>query len=327
MRRAVLEGLRRVRVEAVAPVGDAGEDCLVRLEAAAVCNLDARVFAGQPTRLSLDQPPVLGHELCGRVVHAGTLGPPAGTRVAVIGSWFCRECDACRRGAPLECATFRIATGGFADELVVPASWCAWRLTPVAEDVPGHVAAYLDTVACAQRAVTVARVTAGDRVCVSGGGFMSAFIARLVQRIPGASIFVVTDGPRRRRTLEALGVACVDRADALGPDHGATVAIDLSASPSFTDYCEAHLAPGGRAVVMSARGDGAFPFRLVYERRVSLLHSFHSDLPDREAASRVLPEMAPVVDAMSRGWPFEEIGEALGCVAERVVARGHVSMT
>jgi len=155
---------RRVALEEFDDRRAGPEDCVIRVQTAAVCSLDARSFEGRATRLALGVPPVLGHEVFGHVVEPGAAAFGRGTPVAVINSSFCGACKDCARGQVLRCTAFAIAAGGYADELVVPAAWCKWRLVPVEPASDPVAACYLDSIACAVRALKIGVLAPGDRL-------------------------------------------------------------------------------------------------------------------------------------------------------------------
>ncbi len=98
----------------------------IKVEACGVCHSDAMVTGGGFPGLVF--PRIPGHEIAGRVdqVGAEVTAWKLGDRVGV--GWHgghCFQCDACRRGLFINCATAKVTgvshDGGYAEYVVVPA--------------------------------------------------------------------------------------------------------------------------------------------------------------------------------------------------------------
>lgn len=328
MRRVVLVQPGRVAIEEVQRPPTGPDDCVVAVSVAAVCSLDAHAFSGRATRLALGDPQVLGHEVFGQVLTPGASGLPIGTPVAVIGTSFCGACGACARGEVLACSAFSVAAGGYAEELVVPAAWCAWRLVPVDRASDPVAACYLDSIACAVRALNVGDLSPGDRLLVRGGGFMGCLVA-LIGKARGAEVTVVADSERSVRTLKRLDLNRTSNAGAARnrTSGHARVLVDVTGRRGLRQLVTEQLVPGGRLVLMTG-GEGAeLPASdLVYSRRLSIAHSFHSDLEDRREALGFLAPLREPLHLLSRGFPLADAGRALDLVARQAEMRCHLSL-
>jgi D-arabinose 1-dehydrogenase-like Zn-dependent alcohol dehydrogenase len=322
MRRWVLAGPRRLQLEHYEPAPVAEDACVIDVEAAVVCPHDTRVYAGQHSRLIATEPMVLGHEYCGRIVASGATGLAPGRRVAVIGSAFCRRCKACRLGRSLECPGFAIAAGGYQDRVAIPAEWCSWRIVALDDTVPAEVGAFLDTIACASQALARAALQPGDRMCISGGGFIAAILAKLAHA-QGVDACVIADGPRRRRGLADLGIVCHPRGALPVDVEELDAIIDLSAADDFQALC-GRLRIGARVVLMTGRGSARLSVETIYARRLEVVASFHCDLSARATAARAAPSLIPVVRALSKPWEFSDASAALESVFAKQTPRAHL---
>jgi len=326
MRRIVLVRPGEVALEEFDGRRAGPDDCIVRVQVAAVCSLDARSFEGHATRLDLGVPPVLGHEIFGHVVEPGATGFGRGTPVAIVNSSFCGRCQDCARGQFLHCTAFAIAAGGYADELVVPAAWCKWRLVPVEPTSDPVAACYLDSIACAVRALKIGRLASGDRLLVRGGGFMGCLVA-LVGRAWGADVTVLAESDRSARYLSRLELEHVSHAEAArsNPSQHADIVVDVSGRRGFSQVIGSQLGTGCRLVFMTG-GEGAeLPTSdIVYARRLTILHSFHSDLEDRREAVQFVRPLTAALRLISTGLPLAEAGRALDLVARRAEMRCHL---
>ena len=114
-----------VRVEEVPDPEPGPGDVLIRVRNCSVCGADRKTIQHGHHRLS--PPRVLGHEIAGEVVSAGTevMGWAAGDRVQVIAAIPCGACRECQAGHATVCARRENMgyqhDGGFAEFMLVPA--------------------------------------------------------------------------------------------------------------------------------------------------------------------------------------------------------------
>src|SRR5881398_3331753 len=113
-----------LEVRAVPSPRPAGDEVLVRVEAAGICGSDVHGVASRSPRRT--PPLIMGHELTGEVVAAGgPAGEPlVGKGVAVNPQVPCGECRSCRSGRENVCARRELVggtrSGGFAELVSVP---------------------------------------------------------------------------------------------------------------------------------------------------------------------------------------------------------------
>jgi propanol-preferring alcohol dehydrogenase len=130
MRAMVLDGPRRPLRPAKIPVPRPGPgQVLLRVHACGLCRTDLHIVDGELSEPSL--PLVLGHQVVGTVVEAGSgvAGPAVGDRVGVpwLG-WTCGRCRYCRSGRENLCDAARFTgyhlSGGLAEFTVADARFC-----------------------------------------------------------------------------------------------------------------------------------------------------------------------------------------------------------
>ena len=231
----------------------------VKVEACGICHSDALVRGGRYPGLAL--PRVPGHEIAGRVdvVGADVTAFAAGDRVGV--GWHgghCFQCDACRRGLFINCASGKITgithDGGYAEYAVVPAE-------SVARIPEGLDAADAGPLLCAGvPTVTALRNSGarpGDTVAVQGigglghlglqyaakMGFRTVALSRgadkeALARQLGAHAYVDTDKTTAAEGLKALGGADLILATA---PHAAAIAATVDG-----------LKPRGKLLIVAA---------------------------------------------------------------------------
>lgn len=290
------------------PVPVAGPtDVLVRVESVSVNPVDTFVRSGAfPTRLPL--PFVVGRDAVGVVEQAGPgSGFEAGRRV-----WVCSLGHAGRQGPTAELAVA-----------------AADRTYPLPEGLDADLAvAVFHPAATAWLALhRHARVRAGERVLVGGGGGNVG--SALVELAVGAGARVVaTARPDDHRRLLSLGArAAVDYTSATLEDElteaaagGFDVAVDCSGTNALWPQLYAH---GARVVLVAERGpQPRLPTRSLYGHDVSLLGFAISNasVDDLAAAAAAINDRLAAGGLQARvteRLPLEGIAEA-----HRMVERG-----
>lgn len=182
MRAAVTQGRATMRVVDLPEPGEPGRgEVIVRPEAVGLCGSDFHYFLGHIGSVEDSQlyPRVQGHEAAGIVAEVGPDCPAtvrAGERVAIWPLRFCGRCYPCRIGRPNVCADISLIgvhTDGALQELLrVPAT----QVFPVGDLEPA-VAALIEPVSIAVRAVARGRVGRDERVVVFGAGPIGQAIA------------------------------------------------------------------------------------------------------------------------------------------------------
>jgi L-gulonate 5-dehydrogenase len=202
---------------------------LVRVTAVGLCGSDFHYFLGDIG--TIDDPAALypriqGHEAAGTILEVGADCPSglvAGGRVALWPVASCGHCYACRIGRGNACANISLIgvhrDGALQQRLLVPAA----QVFPVGDQDPA-LAALIEPVSIAVRAVVRGRVAAGDRVVVLGAGPIGQALA-LAATDRGASVLLVDtrshEGFRARllrRSRETAIRAALDYLVARGHD-------------------------------------------------------------------------------------------------------------
>ncbi len=227
MRAAVYHAPGDVRLEEVERPHPGPGEALVEMRACGVCGSDLMDWYVAPRA-----PLVLGHEPAGVVVEAEGEGLPAvGTRVFVHHHVPCMRCDRCLRGAETNCVRFkatRIVPGGFAELILVPAENVP-DLLVLPDEVSDAAATAVEPLACCLRGLRRARVAAGTRLAVVGGGPMGLLAAQAAQA-EGAHVVVAEPLEARRELAGRLGLPAV-------PAEAGAVAEALGAKATVVLLC------------------------------------------------------------------------------------------
>jgi len=321
-------GLDRLQFRDDIPVPHPGPgDVLIRVAAAGVNNTDINTrlawyskkdgagedatWSGEP----LAFPRIQGIDVCGEIVAVGegVAAERVGERVLVepclreangvelTQPWFLgSECD-----------------GGFAEYCRVAARH-AWRIDCALTDV--ELASFPCSYSTAENMLVRSRVTAGDRVLVTGasGGVGSAAVQLAKAR--GAEVIAVTS-PTKATALEQLGA---DRAISREEDlvqtlgsNGVDVVLDLVAGDQWPNFLEV-LRPGGRYAVAGAVAGPivSLDVRTLYLKDLSLFGCTALEPETFPNLIRVIEEqrIAPIVAEV---FPLEEIAKAQTVFAEK----------
>jgi (R,R)-butanediol dehydrogenase / meso-butanediol dehydrogenase / diacetyl reductase len=211
MKAAFYHGARTFAVgDAPTPEPGANE-ALLRVRRVGICGTDLHIFQGHLDH-RVPRGGVIGHETFAEVAET----PPAGgfrkgDRVVVEPVQFCNACRACRMGATYLCYQLKVLgvdlPGGMREYWAAPVA----RLLKIPDHVSDDQAALTEPLAIAVHDVRRARVQAGDRALVFGGGPIGLLIA-LVARQRGAQVAVAEVNPFRLEMLRKYGL------EAVGPE-------------------------------------------------------------------------------------------------------------
>jgi L-iditol 2-dehydrogenase len=247
------------------PVPGPGE-VLIEVAGAGVCGTDLHIEADEFPSV----PPVtMGHEVSGVVAEAGEGVDPGWLGARVVSETYfstCGVCEWCRDGRVNLCPERRsigsFVDGAFAPRVVVPAT----NLHRIPDWLDEHAAALAEPLACVCNCLLdPPRVSAGDRVLVTGPGPVGLLAAQ-VARALGGDVLVVglpEDGFR------------LDAARGLGFETATT------AEPGADVVIECSGAAGGAATCLEAARRGALYVQVgVFGKPVTvpLDHVFQKEL-------------------------------------------------
>jgi L-iditol 2-dehydrogenase len=282
-RAAVLYAPGDVRVEDRDVPSPGEREVLVEIAAVGVCGSDIHYYEhGRIGSFVVREPMVLGHESAGRVV---ALGPGAskhavGDRVALEPGVPCGACRECRAGRYNLCSDVRFfATppidGAFANYVVIHEDF-AFALPDSVSDEAG---ALMEPLSVAVWACQKAKVSAGDRVLVTGAGPIG-LLSLQAARAFGATEVTVTDvNPHRLALAERTGATrTIDVTETALQDSGveADALIECSGHPASLMAGIAALRPAGTAVLvgMGPEEEGVVPLSLIQSRELWLTGTF-----------------------------------------------------
>jgi threonine dehydrogenase-like Zn-dependent dehydrogenase len=281
MRGAVTRASGLMEVVDVSEPGEPGSgQVLVRPEAVGLCGSDFHYFLGDigtiddPSSL---YPRIQGHEVAATIDAVGPDCPPhlaSGMRVALWPLTACGRCGACRLGRGNACENISLigihTDGALQEQLLIPSA----QVFAVG-DQDAALAALIEPVSIAVRAVVRGRVAAGERVVVLGAGPIGQALA-LAAGDRGASVLLVDTLPSRLAHGAAMGAdvlhvapeddlvaAAREWAGADGPE----VVMEATGVPGLVQTAIELVAQAGRVVVVGLSSEpapvrvGALPFK------------------------------------------------------------------
>ncbi len=230
-------------------------DLLLEVQACGVCHTELDEIEGRtpPSRL----PRILGHQVIGRVVAAGseTSGFRVGDRAGV--AWIysaCGHCAYCLSGQENLCpdfvATGRDADGGYAEYMKVPAAY-AHHIPEVFSDM--QAAPLLCAGAVGYRSLRLAALHDGQALGFTGFGASGHLVLLAARhRYPHSSLIVFTRSTEERALARSLGANWAGGFEEAPPERLDAI---IDTTPVWTPILIAlrWLKPGGRLIVNAIR--------------------------------------------------------------------------
>jgi (R,R)-butanediol dehydrogenase / meso-butanediol dehydrogenase / diacetyl reductase len=333
MRAAVYHGRQDLRLEDVPePVTKPGQVKL-RVLYNGICGSDLHEYYDGPitTRTTphpltgVQNPVILGHELCGEVVACGpgVEDLSRGDLIAVEPLETCGHCGWCAAGQYNHCPDLALhgynrSSGGLAEFTVVRRRM-AHRLPPGMTPAQGAV---IEPLAVAWHTANRCRVEAGQTVAIHGAGPIGIGVC-LTLKARGVEVIMVDPSPLRRSVLQRLGAcATLDPNDCdpiaairdLTRGHGAHASVDAAGVPASFN-----------AMLHGTRVDGTAVVVAIHHRPV-VIPPFDLLMPEVNLTGVAMSVDAfpSVIEAMARGcYPLDEWVETIPfeSLMERGLAR------
>jgi threonine dehydrogenase-like Zn-dependent dehydrogenase len=238
MRALVLDGHVSFRSDYPTPV-TAGDDVLVRVLTAGVCETDLQLVRGY-----MGYSGVLGHEFVGVAEN----GPYTGRRVVGEINCACGACAMCRRDLPTHCLQRTVIgilrhDGAFADHLIVPQR----NLHLVPDALSTDVAVFTEPVAAAFQILVQVPVRGTDRVIVLGDGRLGNLCAQVLAGVT-QHLTVIGKHPEKLALLQDRGISTARVGEVAG-DRSADVVVDCTGSDSGLPAALGLVRPRGTIVL------------------------------------------------------------------------------
>jgi 2-desacetyl-2-hydroxyethyl bacteriochlorophyllide A dehydrogenase len=288
-------------------VEPAADEVLLRVGFVGLCGTDLHVYHGNMDH-RVCPPGIIGHEMSGTVEAAGSdvHDFSVGDRVVVRPLDYCGACPACEAGHSHICHNLKFMGVDTAGALQSYWTVKARTLHRLPANVDLRRGALVEPLAVACHDVARARVAAGEKVVVLGGGPIGQLIA-LVARAKGAEVLVSEPTAVRRNYAADAGFAVIDPSASDLADHvmewtaskGADVVFEVAGVQATVDAMTAIAAVRGRicmVAIHSARPQVDL-FRFFW-RELELVGARVYEAADFDAAIDLIAGGAVDVDAL-----------------------------
>lgn len=205
MKAAILEALEKMVVRDVPEPEIDDDSALLRVESAAVCGSDLRIFHHGNPRVK--PPTIIGHESAGVVVKVGknVTRVKEGDRVAVGADVPCGQCHWCRNGLGNNChinyAMGYQFPGAFAQYMKLPRLVLEeGPVTVFGDELSFDVAALAEPLGCAINGLELVNMSLGKTVAIIGLGPIGCMLIDLA-RLMGATKVIAAQRSRRRMEI------------------------------------------------------------------------------------------------------------------------------
>ena len=177
-----------------------GQEVLVRVRGAGVCQSDVHIMEGHHPNVSL--PLILGHEISGEAEGLG--------EVLVYASWGCKSCDFCSKGEEQLCSKATeagwIRDGGYAEYVIVPSEK---YLLPLGGLDPIRAAPLADAGVTPYRAIRriIPWLQDDSKAVVVGVGGLGQFAIQYLRLLTSAYVIAVDLDDSKLRAALKLGAS------------------------------------------------------------------------------------------------------------------------
>ncbi|EIW87271.1 alcohol dehydrogenase GroES domain protein [Coniophora puteana RWD-64-598 SS2] len=266
-----------------------------------ICGSDLHMYlhvlSGVPTLTEPDKltgetlPITMGHEMSGTIVDiGGDVDPqlfPIGSGAVVEPVLSCMKatCNMCVSGTRNLCPDVNFIGvggrgGGLAEYIVVD----AYHVHPLPHGFPLDVAALLEPLAVASRAVRRSGFKSSDTILISGGGPIGILILKVLRSTEPDTIIVISEPSetRRRTALEHGCTSVIDpsRVDAvlasqeLTQGIGYDIAFDAAGAQAALDANISSLRTGGKLILVALwPGPPRLNVNLCLTKELTIIHS------------------------------------------------------
>jgi L-iditol 2-dehydrogenase len=336
MKAAVLEALDRIAVKDVEDPQIDDHSALLRVESAAICGSDIRIFHhGNPR---VHPPAIIGHEIAGTVVEVGkhVSRVKQGQRVAVGADVPCGACAWCRNGLGNNCqinyAVGYQIPGGFAQYMKLPRLVLEeGPVTPFGDQLSCDTAALAEPLGCAINGLELVNMSLGKTVALIGMGPVGCMMIDLA-RIMGATKVICVQRSRRRMeiarqyeadvyldsTQEDVVARCRAETAGAGPD----VVFTTCGSVEVHEQAIEMVAHRGYVNLFGGLGKGVRPMSVLSNTihyKECFVTGSHGCVPrHHELAVRLLEKgLVRTAPLITHHFPLEQINEAFATMEGR----------
>jgi len=302
----------------VATQAPAAGEVRIRVAWCGICGTDLHIYHGKMDA-RVRPPRIIGHEMSGVIDALGpdVTGWAGGDHVTVRPLDSCGDCPACRAGHSHVCMKLKFigidSPGAFQEQWCVPAR----LLHRLPDGMALDQAALVEPVAVACHDVRRARLAAGERAVVLGGGPIGILVA-LVARAAGAEVMISEIDAGRRAFAASLGLTTIDpqardpvaAVEAWTGGAGADVVFECTGAPACAELMTKLPRVRGRIVVVGIFTQPAAVdlFRFFW-RELELIGARVYEAADFDRAIALAPQLS-LERLISGRYAMADIGRA-----------------
>jgi 2-desacetyl-2-hydroxyethyl bacteriochlorophyllide A dehydrogenase len=292
---------------------------MVHVTHTGICGTDYKIFNGS---IPVRYPRIMGHEIAGEIVDAGSGTLGSGSRVIVDPQLYCRSCFHCRIGQTHLCRNGmlvgRDTDGGFAEYVSVPPS----HVFPLPDSVHTRTAPLIQVLTTCLHAQRQIDIFPGEFVVVLGLGVTGQLHVQLA-KARGATVIGITRSADKRALAATLGAdvtipggdGAVERVREVTEGRGADVIIETTGVVPSLSAGINMARSGGRLLlfgIITAK-EGALPFYDLYFKELALINARVAKSEDYPAAIGLVERGQVRLDPLiSDVVPLEELKSAIG---------------
>ena len=186
------------------------DDVVVKVSGCGLCHTDLGYYAGQVKTVA-QLPLVLGHEISGQVVAAGSgFDNLMGKSVIIPATLPCGECDFCKNGRSNICRNQKMPgndfNGGFASHITVPARFLCELPADIGEFKLPQLSIVADAVTTPYQSLQRSNLKQGDLAIVIGVGGIGTYMVQHAKNA-GATVIAMDVDDQKLDTALKMGAS------------------------------------------------------------------------------------------------------------------------
>jgi 6-hydroxycyclohex-1-ene-1-carbonyl-CoA dehydrogenase len=183
-----------------------GDDVVVKIAGCGLCHTDLGFISGN-VRTNAELPLILGHEISGEVVAAGSgFEHLLGKNVVIPAVLPCGECELCKGGRSNICRRQRMPgndfNGGFASHITVPGRFLCLLPDDMGKFKVSQISVIADAVTTPYQSLLRSNLKKGDLAVVIGVGGIGIYMAQLAKDAGATVIAIDIDDAKLEKAVE-----------------------------------------------------------------------------------------------------------------------------
>jgi 6-hydroxycyclohex-1-ene-1-carbonyl-CoA dehydrogenase len=184
------------------------DEAVVEVAGCGLCHTDLGFISGN-VRTNAELPLILGHEISGTVVAAGSsFDSLVGKNVIIPAVLPCGECDLCKSGRSNVCRQQKMPgndfNGGFASHIKVPARFLCHLPDDLGDFKVSQLSVIADAVTTPYQSLQRSNLKAGDLAVVIGVGGIGIYMAQLAKDA-GATVIAMDIDDAKLENAKKMG--------------------------------------------------------------------------------------------------------------------------